>query len=323
MKPPVPITAPSEKRKSPASSASEVLSITCSSPTCRSRIRAGSTWTCSCSRCSPQIATLATPGTRRSRALIFQYAIVDSGTTPTVFDDTPIFMTRLVVEVGGIMNGGAAQVGRDGVTASTRSWTSCRAWSTSVSSLKSSSMDESCGTDFERMTSSPSTPFSDCSSGMLTSDSTSAADSPRQIVWISTRGGANSGKASTGMSRSCCVPNAMSAAASATTRKRNFRLDPTIHRISAGRPSVLLDAAVLDAPELVGADGHNLRAGRGPGGENRRVAVDPVDADVLPDEDELLRARVRPRSAVRVVEHGGIGDHRALALAPRRDGLDV
>ena len=153
---------------------------------------------------------------------------------PTVFDETPIFMTRLVVEVGGIMNGGAAQVGRDGVTASTRSCTSCREWRMSVPSLNSSSTDDSCGTDFERMTSRPSMPFSDCSSGMLTRVSTSAADSPRQIVWISTRGGANSGKASTGMSRSCCVPKTISAAPIATTRKRNFKLDPTIHRIRAG-----------------------------------------------------------------------------------------
>jgi hypothetical protein len=37
------------------------------------------------------------------------------------FDDMPIFMTRLVAETGGIMNGGAAHVGSDGVTLSMRS----------------------------------------------------------------------------------------------------------------------------------------------------------------------------------------------------------
>ena len=35
-------------------------------------IRAGSTFTCCCCRRSPQIATFTTPGTRKSRALIFQ-----------------------------------------------------------------------------------------------------------------------------------------------------------------------------------------------------------------------------------------------------------
>jgi hypothetical protein len=35
-------------------------------------------------------------------------------------------ITRSVLEVAGMMNGGAAHVGSDGVTASTRSCTSCR-----------------------------------------------------------------------------------------------------------------------------------------------------------------------------------------------------
>ena len=53
-----------------------------------------------------------------------------------MFDDIPIFITRLVVDVGGIMNGGAAHVGSVGVTASTRSCTSCRACRMSVPGLK-------------------------------------------------------------------------------------------------------------------------------------------------------------------------------------------
>ena len=54
----------------------------------------------------------ATPGTRRRRARIFQYAVIDMSSIATVFDERPIFMTRLVAESGCIMTGGAAQVGR-------------------------------------------------------------------------------------------------------------------------------------------------------------------------------------------------------------------
>ncbi len=119
-----------------------------------------------------------------------------------VSDDSPIFMTRLVADSGGIITGGAAQVGSVGVTFPTRSATSCRACSRSVPRSKKSVIEDSCGTDFERIMSRPGSPWSACSSGTVTSSSTSAADSPRVIVWISTRGGANSGKTSTGASRS-------------------------------------------------------------------------------------------------------------------------
>src|SRR6478672_8934075 len=121
--------------------------------------------------------------------------------TDIELDDMPIFMTRLVADTGGIMNGGAAHVGKDGVTLSIRSWTSWRERMRSASGLKISSIDESWGTDFERRMSRPSMPASACSSGTETNDSTSAADRPSAAVWISTRGGANSGKTSTGEER--------------------------------------------------------------------------------------------------------------------------
>src|SRR5439155_1751806 len=130
----------------------------------------------------------------------------------------------------------AKQSRKDGVTASTRSWTSCLTRRRSVPGLKSSSTEDSCGTDFERMMSRPSMPLSDCSSGVLTSDSTSVAVSPRQSVCTSTRGGANSGNASTGMPRNCCAPKTIKPAPAATTRNRNFRLDPTIQRIISRLP---------------------------------------------------------------------------------------
>ena len=150
-----------------------------------------------------------------------------------MFEETPIFTTRAVVDVGGMMTGGAAQVGSEGVTEVTRSATSCRACRMSVPGSNWSSIDESCGTDLERTRCSPSRPLSDCSSGTLTSDSTSAAFSPRQIVWISTRGGANSGKASIGMSRSCCAPKNIIEAPMKMASSRNFTLELTIQRINA------------------------------------------------------------------------------------------
>jgi hypothetical protein len=42
----------------------------------------------------------------------------------TVSEVSPIFITRLAAETAGIMKGGAANVGSDGVTAAIRSWTS-------------------------------------------------------------------------------------------------------------------------------------------------------------------------------------------------------
>ena len=46
------------------------------------------------------------------------------------------------------------------------------------------------------MSSTPGTPCSAASSGMVVSDSTSCGDRPRQPVWISTETGANSGNTS-------------------------------------------------------------------------------------------------------------------------------
>jgi hypothetical protein len=134
------------------------------------------------------------------------------------FEESPIFMTRLVAESGWTMTGGADQLGRVGVTVAMRSCTSCRAVSRSVPGSKMSSIDDSCSTDLERITSRPGSPLRACSRGTVTSDSTSEEDNPREAVWISTRGGANSGKTSIGASRSVPAPKNISAAASPTTR---------------------------------------------------------------------------------------------------------
>jgi hypothetical protein len=149
------------------------------------------------------------------------------------FEDSPIFMTRLVADRGCSITGGLAQVGRVGVTVARRSATSWRALMRSVPRSKISWICESCSTDLERSTSRPGNPLRVSSSGVVTSASTSEAERPRQGVWISIFGGANSGKTSTGSCRSWPTPRNTIAAATATTRYRNFRLDPTIQRIMA------------------------------------------------------------------------------------------
>jgi len=54
----------------------------------------------------------------------------------------------------------------------------------------------------------------------VTRDSTSDVDIPIEIVWISTRGGANSGKTSTGVDWIRTSPIAIIAIAAPSTRKR-------------------------------------------------------------------------------------------------------
>ncbi len=127
-------------------------------------------------------------------------------------------MTRLVDDNGWIMTGGAAQVGRVGSTVAIRSFTNWRAKIMSVPGLKIRTMSERSGTDLERITSSPGTPFSACSNGTVTNSSTAAAESPRHGVWISTLGGANSGNTSTDVLRNRTVPKTIMAAATKTTR---------------------------------------------------------------------------------------------------------
>ena len=88
---------------------------------------------------------------------------------------------------------------------------------TSVPLAKMSSMDDCWGIDFERSVASPGIPVSPCSIGTVMSSSTSWADRPSASVCTSTRGGANSGKTSTGVSRSCRPPTTSIAIDVATT----------------------------------------------------------------------------------------------------------
>ncbi|CAH0327367.1 hypothetical protein SRABI128_06033 [Microbacterium sp. Bi128] len=72
MKPPVPMKRPGEYFSSPASRAPAVTSMTWLRETFWALSLSGSTWTCSIWSRSPQMATLATPGTRSSRARMVQ-----------------------------------------------------------------------------------------------------------------------------------------------------------------------------------------------------------------------------------------------------------
>ena len=158
---------PSENCSRPASSASAVDVMTSSSVTLFARSRAGST--CTCEHLQPLAPDRRRwrrrgPGAGGPGSSSRRSSTCRSSTS--VSDDSPIFMTRLVAESGWIMNGGLAQVGsvgRDDVAM--RSCTTCRASRRSVPRSKIISICESCGTDFDRITSRSGTPLSDCSSG--------------------------------------------------------------------------------------------------------------------------------------------------------------
>src|SRR5512144_2562000 len=230
---------------------------------------------------------------------------MDRSITDRSFDDTPIFMTRPVDETGGMITGGAAHVGNVVRTVVRRSWTSCLASTTSVPDLKSNSIDERSGIDLDRITSRLSTPLNACSSGTVTRASTSSAVIPRDGVWISTRGGANSGNASTGMLGIWAMPYPIIATASASTMYRNFRLDLTIERITAGNLPVgsLFLELFLAAVQLgrAGRDDHcaHGRARR----QHCGLPVDVVHRHGRPHERERILGRdVCPGIAVLVVE---------------------
>src|SRR5919107_5628570 len=126
-------------------------------------------------------------------------------------------------------------------------------------------------TDLERISSSPGSPFSWFSSGTVISSSTCSEELPTAMVWISTRGGANSGKTSRSALRVSPMPKTMSAAAAKITSHRNRKLDPTIQRIS--NPYLSMCDLELGAVYKSGTDGHDLRTGGGGGGGHDAITV--------------------------------------------------
>ena len=128
------------------------------------------------------MATFATPGTFSKRCRIVQYVIIDKSITECFLEEIPIFIQRLVADKGGNITGGKALMGKNGVAMDTRSCTNCRAVIRSVPGSKIILISERPGTDLDRITSNPATPFSDSSNGIVTSCSTSSGDSPRAGV---------------------------------------------------------------------------------------------------------------------------------------------
>ncbi len=144
------------------------------------------------------MATLATPGTAISLGRMVHLASSERSICVSVFDVTPIFITRLRLDSGERITGGLTTAGSREAAIDSRSATSWRATIRSVPSLKIRTTDDSPSTDFDRSVFNPVVPLSEFSSGTLTRLSTSSVDSPGASVWISTSGGANSGKTSSG-----------------------------------------------------------------------------------------------------------------------------
>src|SRR5919112_4915435 len=159
-------------------------------------------------------------------------------------------------------------------------------------------------TDLERISSSPGTPFSWFSSGVVISSSTCCEELPTAMVWISTRGGANSGKTSRSALRVSPMPKTMSAAAANSTNHRNRRLDPTIQRIR--HPSSSFLDLELGAVHLVDPDRDDLGTGGWAVGEHDAITVIVVDIDLLAHIGKGLRSCVGVRVALRIVDQGSV-----------------
>jgi hypothetical protein len=153
------------------------------------------------------------------------------------FEESPIFMTRLVDDSGWSMTGGPMPTGSRVAASWRRSCTSWRAWTISVPCLKMRTIEDIAITVLDLMVAISGVALSVSSMGTVINSSTSWVVIPMPSVWISTRGGANSGKTSTGRSETRPNPRANMAAEMATTRYRNLRLEPMIQRNISGTPS--------------------------------------------------------------------------------------
>jgi hypothetical protein len=96
--------------------------------------------------------------------------------------------------------------------------------------------DDRPSTDFERRVARPGTPLTTVSIGTVTRLSTSSVDRPGASVWISTIGGANSGKTSSGMSCPARSPSRTSRAAMARTSTRCWSAKRMSAASISGRP---------------------------------------------------------------------------------------
>src|SRR5215218_6496862 len=184
-----------------------------------------------------------------------------------------------------------------------------------------SSICERSVTDLERTSSSPGIPFSWFSSGTVISSSTCSEELPTAMVWISTIGGANSGKTSTSALRVSPIPKTISAAAAKSTSQRNRKLDPTIQRIS--NPYLSMCDLELGAVHLGGPDHHDLGTGGWAVGEHDVITGHVVDIDLLAHIGQRLRSCVRVRIAIGAVDEGVIGYDCFLAVLANRGRLEA
>ncbi len=167
-------------------------------------------------------------------------------------------MTRLVEDSGCSITGMPADCGSSAMASFTRSRTSWRAVMRSVPRLKSSMICDSACDRGRADDVDVGNAAQRSSIGMVMSSSTSAEVIPGPSVWISTFGGANSGKTSTGILRSSRTPNSTMPMPMASTRKRNLRLDPTIQANTQTPPT--LGSRFLLGPSTRSPQGRRFRA---------------------------------------------------------------
>src|SRR5688572_14382196 len=114
------------------------------------------------------------------------------------------------------------------------------------------------------------------SMGTVINCSTSSEELPTAMVWISTSGGANSGKTSTLVLGIETKPRASVAAARNNTIQRNRRLSLTMVRISSAS-SVLTGDFELCAPKLDRANSHDFGSRRRPRGQDHQLIIHLFD----------------------------------------------
>src|ERR671917_486458 len=176
-------------------------------------------------------------------------------------------------------------------------------------------------TDLERISTSPGMPLSWSSSGIVINSSTCCEELPIAMVWISTCGGANSGKTSTSALRVSPMPKIISAAAAKITSHRNRKLDPTIQRISI--PYLSMCDLEFGAVHLGGPDRHDLCTDGWAVGEHGTITDHVVDIDLLAHIGQRLRSCVSVRMAIGAVDDGVIGYDRPLAVLANRGRLEA
>ena len=139
------------------------------------------------------------------------------------------------------------------------------------------------------------------------------------MVWISTCGGANSGKTSTLCSGISAKPRASMAVAAKTTSQRKRRLVATMRRISRPSRSTSVPSrdVELGAVDLGGAHGDHAVPAGGPSASSTRSSDDAVHDD-LREGRSAARGSCRPTAALAVVDERGVGTTVAPRVLARR-----